>query len=97
MMFLGPQSFGGAFAGMTSWCGGRCVNVRRQSLAIAIVLSGIALSAFHYELKPKPSEKDLQDMAHGMSSRIKWRGQIAPKWDGPSHSCLGKTALCLLA
>jgi peroxiredoxin len=81
MMFLGPKSFGGAFIGMTSRRGGRCVNVHRHSLTIAIVLSGIALSAFHYELKPKPSEKDLQNMAQGMSSRIKWRGQIAPEFE----------------
>jgi hypothetical protein len=45
------------------------------------VLSGIALGAFHYVLKPKPSERDLQNVAQGMSSRIKWRGQIAPNID----------------
>jgi peroxiredoxin len=50
----------------------------RPSQAVAIVLSGIALGAFHYKLKPKPSEKDLQNVAEGMSSRIKWQGQIAP-------------------
>jgi peroxiredoxin len=52
--------------------------VNRPSLTVAIVLSGIVLGAFHYELKPRPSEQDLQDVARGMSSRTKWRGQIAP-------------------
>jgi peroxiredoxin len=55
--------------------------VNRRSLIAAIVLSGIALGAFHYKLKPKPSERDLQNVAQGMSSRIKWRGQIAPDID----------------
>jgi len=55
--------------------------LKKQSLGIAIVLSGIALGAFHYKLKPKPSEQDLQNMAQGMSSRIKWRGQIAPDFE----------------
>jgi peroxiredoxin len=52
--------------------------VKKTSITIAIVLSGAALGSFHYELKPKPSEQDLQNVAQGMSSRIKWRGQIAP-------------------
>jgi peroxiredoxin len=52
--------------------------MKKASITIAIVLSGTALGAFHYELKPKPSEQDLQNVAQGMSSRIKWRGQIAP-------------------
>ena len=55
--------------------------MNRQSLGIAIVLSGIALGTFHYELKPKPTEQDLQNMAQGMSSRIKWRGQTAPEFE----------------
>jgi hypothetical protein len=42
--------------------------VNRPSLITAIVLSGIALGAFHYKLKSKPSERDLQDVAQGMSS-----------------------------
>jgi peroxiredoxin len=50
-------------------------------LAIAIVLSGVALGAFHYELKPKPTDQDLKNVAEGMSSRIKWRGQIAPDFE----------------
>ena len=59
----------------------KSANVNRQGLIIAIVLSGIGLGAFHYKLKPKPSERDLQNVAQGMSSRIKWRGQIAPDVD----------------
>ena len=55
--------------------------MNRPSLITAIVLSGIALGAFHYVLKPKPSERDLQNVAQEMSSRIKWRGQIAPDID----------------
>ena len=59
----------------------RCTNVKRNSLALAIVLSGIALGTFHYKLKPQPSEQDLQNVAEGMSSRTKWRGQIAPEFE----------------
>lgn len=55
--------------------------MKRHSLTIAIMLSGIALGAFHYKLKPQPSEKDLQNMAQGMSSRTRWRGQIAPEFE----------------
>lgn len=55
--------------------------MKRQSLSIAIVLSGIALGAFHYELKPKPSEQDLQGLTQSMSNRIRWRGQIAPDFE----------------
>lgn len=50
----------------------------KTSITIAIALSGIALGAFHYELKPKPTQRDLQNVAQGMASRITWRGQIAP-------------------
>jgi peroxiredoxin len=56
----------------------RGATVTKTSITIAIALSGIALGAFHYELKPKPTERDLQNVAQGMASRITWRGQIAP-------------------
>jgi thiol-disulfide isomerase/thioredoxin len=78
---LSSQSFGGAFTGKASRCGERCANVNRHSLTIAIVLTAVTLGAFHYKLKPQPSEKDLQNVARGMSSRTKWRGQIAPEFE----------------
>ncbi|HEV3210244.1 MAG TPA: TlpA disulfide reductase family protein [Chthoniobacterales bacterium] len=56
----------------------RGAPVTKTSITIAIALSGIALGAFHYELKPKPTQRDLQNVAQGMASRITWRGQIAP-------------------
>ena len=56
----------------------RGATVTKTSITIAIALSGIALGTFHYELKPKPTEQDLQNVAQGMASRIMWRGQIAP-------------------
>lgn len=59
----------------------RWANVNRHSLTIAIVLTTVALGAFHYKLKPQPTEKDLQNMARGMSGRTKWRGQIAPEFE----------------
>lgn len=52
--------------------------MNKPSITIAILLSGTALGGFHYKLKPKPSEQDLRNVAQGMTSRIKWRGQIAP-------------------
>jgi peroxiredoxin len=55
--------------------------VKKNSLVLAIVLSGIALGAFHYKLKPQPTDQDLQNVAEGISSRIKWRGQIAPEFE----------------
>ena len=80
-MIFGGNNLAAPRAERRLGAGGRCANVNRQSLGIAIVLSGIALGTFHYELKPKPSEEDLQNVAQGMSSRIKWRGQIAPEFE----------------
>lgn len=50
-------------------------------LNISIVLTGILLSVFHYELKPTPSDKEVREEARGMSGGVEWRGQIAPDFE----------------
>jgi peroxiredoxin len=55
--------------------------VNKPILNISIVLTGILLSVFHYELKPKPSDKEVREEAQAMSGGVDWRGQIAPDFE----------------
>jgi peroxiredoxin len=55
--------------------------VNKPILNISIVLTGILLSIFHYELKPKPSDKEVREQAQGMSGGVEWQGQIAPDFE----------------
>lgn len=50
-------------------------------LYVAIVLAGIGLAIFHYELKPRPNDKDLREYAQTMSGDAEWRNQIAPDFE----------------
>lgn len=53
----------------------------KPTLNISIVLTGILLSVFHYELKPKPTDREVREQAQGMSGGVEWQGQIAPNFE----------------
>ena len=55
--------------------------MNKPILNISIVLTGILLTVFHYELKPSPSDKEVRQEAQGMSGGVEWRGQIAPDFE----------------
>jgi len=55
--------------------------VTKPVLNISIVLTGILLSLFHYELKPRPSDKEVRDQARGMMGGVEWRGRVAPDFE----------------
>jgi len=55
--------------------------VTKPLLYVAIVLAGITLGIFHYELKPRPSDKDLREYAQNMRGGAEWRNQIAPDFE----------------
>jgi peroxiredoxin len=55
--------------------------VNKPLLNISIVVAGILLSFLHYELKPSPSDKEIQQYAAGMGNSTEWRGQIAPDFE----------------
>jgi thiol-disulfide isomerase/thioredoxin len=52
--------------------------VNKITLNVSILLTGLLLSVVHYELKPRPSDRDIRDQAQEMSRRVEWQGQIAP-------------------
>jgi thiol-disulfide isomerase/thioredoxin len=56
-------------------------QVSRPLLNISIVVAGILISILHYELKPSPSDKEIQKYAQGMGNTTEWRGQIAPDFE----------------
>ena len=56
-------------------------HVTKPFLNVAMVLAGLALGIFHYELKPAPSDKDLREYAQDMSGGAEWRNQIAPDFE----------------
>jgi peroxiredoxin len=50
-------------------------------LTISIVLAGILLGAFHYKLKPAPTDRELREYAQGLTNNAEWKGQIAPDFE----------------
>jgi peroxiredoxin len=56
-------------------------SVNKPILNISIVLTGILLGVFHYQLKPSPSDKEVREEAQGLSGGVEWRGQIAPDFE----------------
>jgi thiol-disulfide isomerase/thioredoxin len=55
--------------------------VNKIFLNVSIVVSGLLLGVFHYELKPKPAEKDVSNLAQQMTNSTEWKGQIAPDFE----------------
>ena len=52
--------------------------MNKPLLNVSIIVAGILLSILHYELKPAPTDKEIQQYAQGMGGGTEWRGQIAP-------------------
>jgi thiol-disulfide isomerase/thioredoxin len=52
--------------------------VNKNTLAIAIALSGIVLGILHYKLKPVVDDKQVQQLAQNFAHSTAWRGQVAP-------------------
>lgn len=50
-------------------------------LKIAILLTGVLLTAVHYELKPAPTEKEIREQSLGMSGGVDWRDHTAPDFE----------------
>jgi thiol-disulfide isomerase/thioredoxin len=52
--------------------------VNKTLLNMSIIVAGIVLSILHYELKPSPTDKEIQQSTQSMGGATEWRGQIAP-------------------
>ena len=50
-------------------------------LKVAILVTGILLTAVHYKLKPVPTEKEIRDQSWGMSGGVDWRNHTAPDFE----------------
>jgi thiol-disulfide isomerase/thioredoxin len=55
--------------------------VNKSALGASIVLAGIVLGAFHYKLKPNPTEREFREYARDTSANTIWRDQIAPDFE----------------
>jgi peroxiredoxin len=55
--------------------------MNKPLLNISIVIAGMLLSILHYELKPSPSSKEIEQYTQGMGNSTEWRGQIAPDFE----------------
>ena len=55
--------------------------MKKSVLNVAILLTGVLLTALHYELKPAPTEKEIGDMGRGMSGGVDWRDRTAPDFE----------------
>jgi len=55
--------------------------VNKSVLNVAILLTGVLLTALHYELKPAPTEKEIREQSWGMSGGVDWRDHTAPDFE----------------
>jgi len=55
--------------------------VNNSVLKVAILLTGVLLTAVHYKLKPTPTEKEIQRQSWGMSGGVDWRDHTAPDFE----------------
>jgi peroxiredoxin len=56
-------------------------TVSKPVLKVAILVTGVLLSAVHYKLKPKPDDKEIRNLALQMGNSTEWRGAIAPDFE----------------
>ena len=54
--------------------------MNRSVLSVAILLTGVLLTALNYELKPAPSDKEIREQSWGMSGGVDWRNRTAPEF-----------------
>ena len=55
--------------------------MNKSVLNVAILLTGVLLTALHYELKPAPTEKEIREQSWGMSGGVDWRDHTAPDFE----------------
>ena len=55
--------------------------MNKSVLNVGILLTGVLLTALHYELKPAPSDKEIRDQSWGMSGGVDWRNRTAPDFE----------------
>ena len=55
--------------------------MKKSVLNLAIVLTGVLLTALNYELKPVPTETEIRRESQGMSGGVDWRGRTAPDFE----------------
>jgi len=55
--------------------------VKKPVLKVAILLTGILLTALNYKLKPAPTEKEIREESWGMSGGVDWRDHTAPDFE----------------
>ena len=55
--------------------------MNKSVLNVAILLTGVLLTALHYELKPAPTDKEIRDQSWGMSGGVDWRNRTAPDFE----------------
>jgi thiol-disulfide isomerase/thioredoxin len=55
--------------------------VNKSVLNVSILLTGVFLTALHYELKPAPSDKEIRDQSWSMSGGVDWRNRTAPDFE----------------
>jgi len=55
--------------------------VNRSVLNVAILLTGVLLTALNYGLKPAPTEKEIREQSQGMSGGVDWRNRTAPDFE----------------
>lgn len=55
--------------------------MHKSALNVAILLTGVLLTALHYELKPAPTEKEIREQSWGMSGGVDWRNHTAPDFE----------------
>ena len=55
--------------------------MHKSVLNVSILLTGVLLTALHYELKPAPSDKEIRDQSWSMSGGVDWRNRTAPDFE----------------
>lgn len=55
--------------------------MNKSVLNVAILVTGVLLTALHYELKPAPSDKEIRDQSWSMSGGVDWRNRTAPDFE----------------
>jgi thiol-disulfide isomerase/thioredoxin len=55
--------------------------VNDSVLKVAILVTGVLLTAVHYKLKPAPTEKEIRGQSWVMSGGVDWRDHTAPDFE----------------
>jgi len=55
--------------------------VHKSALNVAILLTGVLLTALFYDNEPAPTEKEIREQSWGMSGGVDWRNHTAPDFE----------------